>query len=358
MILPEQLTARAFPYRLIFKKPGGTSRGVLHDKISWMLVLEDENGKIGRGECGPLKGLSYDDRPDFGSRLTRLCEQFNAGQWAVFEESLADYPSMQFGFEMALRDYTQGGNMVLYPSAFTSGQVPIDINGLIWMGTAKEMERQIADKITDGFSCLKLKVGAIDFEQEVELLTDIRSSFPVAELELRLDANGAWSPAEVRQKLDLLAKLDIHSIEQPIRAGQTTAMAELCRQTPIPIALDEELIGHFEAAEQKDLLQNIQPAFIILKPTLLGGFEASEKWIQLADNLNIQWWVTSALESNVGLNAIAQWSATLGSPLPQGLGTGGVYTNNFNCPLVVEKGQLNFRAEQAWDLTTFHDNLG
>jgi len=357
MTLPEQLTARVFPYRLVFKKPGGTSRGVLHDKISWMVILEDENGKIGRGECGPLKGLSYDDRPDFGSRLTRLCEQFNAGQWAVFEESLADYPSMRFGFEMALLDYTQGGKMILYPSTFTTGETPIDINGLIWMGSAKEMERQIADKITDGFSCLKLKVGAIDFEQEVELLTDIRSSFPVAELEIRLDANGAWSTEEACQKVEILAKLDIHSIEQPIRPGQTQAMHTLCRESPIPIALDEELIGHFELAEQKELLQNIQPAFIILKPTLLGGFEASEQWIQLAESLNIQWWVTSALESNIGLNAIAQWTATLGSSLPQGLGTGGVFTNNFEGPLVVKGGSLFHNPLHSWQLAGFQDNL-
>jgi o-succinylbenzoate synthase len=322
-----------------------------------MIVLEDKKGQMGRGECGPLKGLSYDDRPDFGSRLMRLCEQFNAGQWAVFEESLADYPSMRFGFEMALRDYSQGGNMVLFPSAFTTGQTPIDINGLIWMGTAKEMERQIADKITDGFSCLKLKVGAIDFEQEVELLRDIRSSFPVSELELRLDANGAWSPVTARSKLDILAKLDIHSIEQPIRAGQTEAMAELCRQSPIPIALDEELIGHFEAAEQTSLLQNIQPAYIILKPTLLGGFAASEQWIQLAEDLNIQWWITSALESNIGLNAIAQWTATLGNALPQGLGTGGVFSNNFGGPLSVKGGRLFYDSLTSWSMVDFHDNL-
>ncbi len=357
MTLPEQLTARVFPYRLTFKKPGGTSRGVLHDKISWMVVVEDENGKTGRGECGPLKGLSYDDRPDFGSRLTRLCEQFNAGQWAVFEESLADYPSMRFGFEMALLDYTQGGEMVLFPSSFTTGATPIDINGLIWMGSAREMERQIADKITDGFSCLKLKVGAIDFEQEVELLTDIRSSFPAADLELRLDANGAWTPEEARQKLEILAKHDIHSIEQPIRAGQLQAMASLCRTTPIPIALDEELIGIFEAAEQHALLQAVQPAFIILKPTLLGGFEASEQWISQANNLNIRWWVTSALESNIGLNAIAQWTATLGNILPQGLGTGGVFINNFDGPLSVKSGRLSYQPQNSWQLQGFRDNL-
>ncbi len=357
MTLPEQLTARAFPYRLHFKSPGGTSRGVLHDKIAWMLVLEDENGQVGRGECGPLKGLSYDDRPDFGSRLTRLCEQFNAKEWAVFEESLADYPSMQFGFEMALRDYAQGGKLMLFPSTFSNGQTPIPINGLIWMGTAKAMEKQVADRITDGFSCLKLKVGAIDFEQELELLSDIRTSFSADELDIRLDANGAWTADEALAKLEKLAKLHIHSIEQPIRAGQPEAMAALCRDSAIPIALDEELIGIFETKEQSILLQTIKPAYIILKPTLLGGFEASAAWIRQAEKEQISWWVTSALESNIGLNAIAQWTATLGNPLPQGLGTGSVFTNNFEGPLVVEQGKLFHRPEKPWELSGFLDNL-
>ncbi len=357
MTLPEKLHARAFPYRLQFKTPGGTSRGVLHDKISWMIVLEDENGVQGKGECGPLKGLSYDDRPDFATRLLRLCEQFNDQEWGVFEESLLDFPSIRFGFEMAVRDYSQGGTQLLYPSAFTAGSQPIPINGLIWMGTAREMEKQLADKIVQGFDCLKLKVGAIDFEQEFELLSDLRASFPPEELTLRLDANGAWTPDEAREKLDRLSVLHIHSIEQPIRAGQWQAMANICAESPVPVALDEELIGIHESAEQIRLLDTVKPPFIILKPTLLGGFEACEGWISAAENRRIGWWVTSALESNIGLNAIAQWTATLGTEIPQGLGTGSLYTNNFDSPLRIEGGYLHYNHQKPWLLTDFHDNL-
>lgn len=356
--IPEKLQARCFPYRLDFKSPAGTSRGVMTQKISWMLVIADENGQQGLGECGPLPGLSFDDRPDFGTRLLRLCEQFNQQEWATFEESLLFYPAMRFGFEMALRDYLQGGTRLLFESAFTTAGAPQNINGLIWMGSESFMQQQIADKLEQGFSCLKMKVGALDFETELGLLKALRQRFPANVLELRVDANGAFSVANAPERLKRLAELELHSIEQPIKAGQPEAMAELCAQNILPIALDEELIDITDLEQMSDLLDQINPPYIILKPTLLGGFEACEAWIAAATAHGIGWWVTSALESNIGLNAIAQWTATLNSPLPQGLGTGQLYTNNFDSPLLVEQGKLwHLPAICPWNLTGFQDNL-
>ncbi|MFN3530699.1 MAG: o-succinylbenzoate synthase [Bacteroidia bacterium] len=357
-VLPETLRARCFPYQLHFKQAAGTSRGLLHHKISWMLVLEDENGRQGLGECGPLAGLSYDDRPDFGTRLLRLCEQFNQQEWGTFDESLLYYPAMRFGFEMALHDYVGGGNRCLFQSDFVTGRAGQSINGLIWMGDAAFMQQQIEDKLAAGFRCLKLKIGALDFATEMGLLQQLRRQFSADTLELRVDANGAFSVAEAPEKLKRLAELELHSIEQPIKAGQMAAMAQLCAQTPLPIALDEELIGWFEAEEMTGLLDEIKPQYLILKPSLLGGFEASEAWIAAAESRGIGWWVTSALESNIGLNAIAQWTATLHNPMPQGLGTGQLYTNNIPSPLHIEAGNLyHLPAKHHWDLQGFADNL-
>ena len=358
MRIPEKLTARCFPYQLHFKQPAGTSRGVLHSKISWMLVVEDENGVQGLGECGPLAGLSFDDRPDFGTRLQRLCEQFNQAEWATFEESLLFYPAMRFGFEMALRDYVQGGKRLLFESDFSLKGAPQTINGLIWMGSAGFMKDQIAQKLEQGFRCLKLKVGAIAFEAELAILKALRSEFSAQDLELRVDANGAFGPDDALLKLQQLSAFELHSIEQPIKAGQAAAMAQLCAQSPLPIALDEELIGLTSIEEMEDLLDAVKPPYIILKPTLLGGFEASEQWIAAAEARGIRWWVTSALESSIGLNAIAQWTATLDNDLPQGLGTGQLYTNNFPSPLHIQSGSLHYLPEEyAWNLTGFKDNL-
>lgn len=323
-----------------------------------MIVIADENGQQGLGECGPLPGLSFDDRPDFGTRLLRLCEQFNQQEWATFDESLLFYPAMRFGFEMALCDYLQGGTRLLFESAFTTAGAPQNINGLIWMGSEAFMQQQIADKLEQGFSCLKMKVGALDFETELGLLKALRQRFPANVLELRVDANGAFSVANAPERMKRLAEMELHSIEQPIKAGQPEAMAALCAQNILPIALDEELIGITDADQMDELLDQIKPPFIILKPTLLGGFEACELWMAAAEKRGIGWWVTSALESNVGLNAIAQWTATLNNALPQGLGTGQLYTNNFESPLLVENGKLWYLPERSpWILTHFQDNL-
>ena len=229
---------------------------------------------------------------------------------------------------------------VLFPSPFTEGQVPIPINGLIWMGDKDYMQQQIREKLSQGFHCIKMKIGAIDFETEYQLLKNIRQEYAPSDIELRVDANGAFSPLEALEKLKRLADLQIHSIEQPIRAGQYEQMARLCEASPLPIALDEELIGVACPERKKEILQWIRPAYIILKPSLIGGYRGSEEWIDLAEKQGIGWWVTSALEGNVGLSAIAQWTYTLKNPLPQGLGTGSLYTNNFPSSLEVKNGGL------------------
>jgi len=341
-------------YALTFKTPSGTSRGIMHSKISWFLFLWDDQSPAiqGIGECGPLPGLSLDDRPDFEEKLASICAQPDA--WIGKE--LADFPSIQCGLEMALMDLKKRGSKILFDTPFTSAGAPINMNGLIWMGEPEFMEKQIREKLATGFTCLKMKIGAIDFEREYHILQKIRAQFSAKEIELRVDANGAFSPAEAPEKLERLALLDLHSIEQPIRAGQWTEMAQLCRNTPLPIALDEELIPVSQVEEKAQMLDAIQPQYIISKPSLLGGFKASEEWITLAEKRNIPWWATSALESNVGLNAIAQWTATFDNPLPQGLGTGQLYTNNIPSPLVVNQGNLHYDHQLQWDLSSIlHD---
>jgi o-succinylbenzoate synthase len=338
------LKASLHPHKLIFKQPGGTSRGVLSSKMSWYLkVWDDENPDvIGVGECSVLPGLSPDDRPNLEDKL-RWCCQNIAAIANNFHEVLEDWPAIRFAVEMAIIDLQTGGQQILFDSDFTRGTKPILINGLIWMGAIDEMSKRIEEKLAQGFHCLKLKIGAIDFDNEYTLLTSLRNRFSSTDLELRVDANGAFSPAQAPEVLDKLAKLDIHSIEQPIKAGQWDAMARLCASTPIPIALDEELIGIHDVTICKQMLETIKPQFIILKPSLVGGFLSSQNWIDLARSVNAGWWVTSALEGNIGLNAIAQWTATLNNSMPQGLGTGQVFANNLKSPLQVADGRLYFK---------------
>ena len=248
-------------------------------------------------------------------------------------EELEEWSSIRFGVEMALQDLAMGGRQLYFPSAFTEGRLAIEINGLIWMGDKSTMLQRIQQKLEAGFHCIKLKIGAIDFEAELSLLQYIRERFSCEKVELRVDANGAFAPEEAMSKLEALAAFGLHSIEQPIRQGQWEEMAHLCRETPIPIALDEELIGVYGRKKKLELLEIVQPQYIILKPALCGGFSGAREWIELAEKRGIGWWVTSALESNIGLNALAQWVATLGNPMPQGLGTGQLYTNNLWSPL-------------------------
>jgi o-succinylbenzoate synthase len=335
-------------YILDFKRPSGTSRGVLTQKETWFIILE-ENGKLGIGECGILRSLSIDDRPDYEEKLQWVCENIHMGEESLWD-ALIEFPSIQFGVEMAFRSLKSESPYLLFLSAFTKGVAPIPINGLVWMGEESYMKQQIEEKLAQGFNCIKLKIGAIDFQKELDLLAFIRLNFSADKIEIRVDANGAFTKENAFDKLIQLNVFQLHSIEQPIKQGQSEAMADLCLKTPLPIALDEELIGVFGYENKEALLQKIKPQYIILKPSLVGGFRGSEEWINIAEKLNINWWITSALESNIGLNAIAQWTFRLNNPMPQGLGTGGLYTNNFDCPLEVKNGELVYNPTIDWDV--------
>jgi o-succinylbenzoate synthase len=327
---------------LQFHFEAGTSRGVLTQKTSYFIQIEHE-GKIGLGEAGPLRGLSPEFEEDCFPAFQKAFAGIKSLPASISE--IADYiqiipfeqPSFRAALEMALLDYFHAKDGVYFDNAFARGEQSLPINGLIWMGSPEFMRQQIADKLAEGYSCLKLKIGAIDFEQEMEIISEIRSNFSATELTIRVDANGAFSPQEAPSKLERLAKLDIHSIEQPIRAGQWKAMRDLCRLNLLPIALDEELI---QATDPQALLESIQAPYIILKPSLLGGFGASNAWIQAAETVGTNWWITSALESNIGLQAVAQFTANYANQLPQGLGTGKLYTNNFDCGLSIQKGHI------------------
>lgn len=340
-------TATYQKHILQFKQPSGTSRGILKTKETWFLII-NANGKQGIGECGMFKGLSVDDRPDFEEKLQWVCDNVNLDS-AILLHGLTEFPSIQFGLEMALKALEAKAPFELFPSEFTIGKKSIPINGLIWMGTEAFMQQQIRDKIESGFTCIKMKIGAIDFQTEIQLLKSIRNEFSSNDIELRVDANGAFSPSGALKKLQLLSELDLHSIEQPIKQGQIEDMARLCGETPLPIALDEELIGVFSKESKRELLETIKPQYIILKPTLVGGFKGSDEWIQMAGNNNIGWWITSALESNIGLNAIAQYTFTKQSKLPQGLGTGSLFTNNIESPLEVKNGSLYYNTLNNWN---------
>ena len=342
------MTANYYKYVLEFKKPSGTSRGVLNTKETWFIVLK-KDGKIGIGECGILRGLSIDDRDDYEEKLKWTCENIHLGVAELWNK-LIEFPSIQFGIETAFQSLEGKTPFELFPSEFQKGEKSILINGLVWMGTSEEMKSQIEEKIEAGFSCIKLKIGAIDFDKEVELLAYIRSHFTPEMMEIRVDANGGFNTRDALGKLEILAGYELHSIEQPIQIKQYDTMAELAKMSKIPIALDEELIGVFSVEKKEELLTRIQPQYIILKPSLVGGFKGSMQWIEIAEKLNIGWWITSALESNIGLNAIAQWTYCLQSKMPQGLGTGGLYTNNFESPLVVREGALWYDTEVAWEV--------
>lgn len=340
------MTASYHKYILNFKRPSGTSRGVLLEKETWFIIIERER-KRGIGECGILRSLSYDDRPDYEEKLKWVCKNIELGPEQLWGE-LKEFPSIQFGVEMAFRSLNAEPPFLLFPSEFTSGAKAIPINGLVWMGKESFMKEQIIQKIEQGFSCIKLKIGAIDFETELGLLRYIRKEFSSEAIEIRVDANGGFSPDNALEKLKKLSEFGLHSIEQPIKQGQPEAMRNLCEETPLPIALDEELIGVTDATKKKELLQIIRPQYVIFKPSLIGGFKGTQEWIDLAEQENSGWWVTSALESNVGLNAISQFTYTLANEMPQGLGTGGLYTNNFDSPLEVGKGKLWYNPSREW----------
>lgn len=341
------MKASYFKHTLEFKRPSGTSRGVLKTKESWFLKIESQD-KFGIGECGLLKGLSIDDIENYDETLKWTCENIHLGLEKLYSK-LKNFPSIQFGLEMAFQSFASAYPYLLFPSEFTEGKQGMVINGLIWMGEKQFMKSQIQNKIEQGYSCIKLKIGAIDFESELELLKYIRSEFSASDLELRVDANGAFSADDALHKLESLSKFGLHSIEQPIVQGQWQNMAILCQKTPLPIALDEELIGLNDVTKKKEALLTIKPQYIILKPSLIGGFQGSKEWIDLANQNKIKWWITSALESNIGLNAIAQFTFIQNNNMPQGLGTGGLYSNNIESPLIIEGERIMYNPKLKWE---------
>ncbi|ASS49528.1 MAG: o-succinylbenzoate synthase [Candidatus Fluviicola riflensis] len=340
--IPDGLRASFEAHTLLFKQPSGTSRGILTEKKLWLLRIWSATDKsfIGTGECSVIPGLSPDFTTveNYENELKTITE--NPAHFLRNPQLLSNKPSLLFGLETAFIDWKNGGSGDFFDTPFSLGEQSIPINGLVWMGSEQFMHEQIEQKLEQGFSCIKMKVGAIDFETEIALLESIRKRYNSNQITLRVDANGAFSLKEVGEKLQRLADLEVHSIEQPIAVGQYAALRDLCERTPLPIALDEELIPVSESAKRTELLEFVKPQYIILKPSLHGGFSGCLEWIKLAEENNIPWWMTSALESSIGLNAIAQFAAAFDPVIPQGLGTGGLYETNFETRLVIENGAL------------------
>ena len=333
---------------LNFKQASGTSRGILRTKETFFLFISNDSSQ-GLGECGLFRGLSIDDRGDYEEKLQWLCENINRDRDELLSE-LIEFPSIQFGLEQALLSLKSKDKFELFPSKFSKGQDSIPINGLIWMGSESFMKEQIKEKLKAGFTTIKMKIGAIDFNTELSLLKSIRKEYNANEIELRVDANGAFHPKEALEKLKRLSEYQLHSIEQPIKQGQWQEMARLCEETPLSIALDEELIGIFDVTKKEELLLTVNPQFIILKPSLVGGINGCNEWINLSKSHNVAWWITSALESNIGLNTIAQYTYSLEVSLPQGLGTGSLFTNNMESPLEVKNGSLLYNTSKKWNV--------
>jgi len=344
------MKASYIKHNLIFKKQAGTSRGVLLEKPSWFLVLENQ-GKIGIGECSILPKLSLEKDTNLSPIFKSICEEILLGEKKLLEK-WEHYPAVKFAIEMAFLDLNFGEEKQFYNNAFFQLEQGIQTNGLIWMGSKAEMLSQVDTKIKQGFSCVKLKIGAIGWKDELDILKNIRQNYSKEDIELRVDANGAFHPDSALDQLHQLSLFDIHSIEQPIMAGQWDKMADLCLNTPIPIALDEELIAVRNDIDRVNMLKHIKPQYIILKPSLVGGFSDSERWVEIADQLQIGWWATSALESNIGLNAIAQWTSKMKTTMPQGLGTGSLFTNNIDSPLKIIEDKLVYTGSDWQNINT------
>lgn len=351
-------TLRYTSHTLQFKFDARTSRGAIstHQVYYLQLSHDSKSTVTGIGECAPLAGLSIDFRPDLEKKIAEVCQlvtdlkiKETLDISTLKELALNDWPALKFALETAFLDWQNGGRRLFYDNSFSRSEAGIPINGLVWMGDKTFMQEQIRKKLSEGYACLKLKIGGLDFSTELELLQQIREAAGPEELTIRVDANGAFSVEDAFKKLEKLARYELHSIEQPIRQGQPEEMAQLCAYTPVPIALDEELIGVQDAIEKVKLLDYIKPQYIILKPTLVGGLKASAEWIELVENRSINWWMTSALESNIGLNAISQFTANYPVQMPQGLGTGQLYHNNIASPLIIKQGALWYDAQQAWE---------
>lgn len=353
----EMLKAQWLKYNLKFKQAATTSREVLLEKPTYFVRIVDTDcpDVFGIGECALFHGLSCDDVPSYETRLTEFCRKI--GQ--IKENGLTDlieFPSIRFGIETALADLNNGGRGIVFPSAWTEGLRSVKINGLIWMGRFDEMLSRLDKKLKEGFHYVKFKIGGIDFENELELIRQVRNVYPVSAVEIRLDANGAFGSDVVLKNLDKLSRFDIHSIEQPVRQRQWKLMRNVIQRSPIPIALDEELIGLNTTVEKCGMLEALKPHYIILKPSLCGGINGSEEWVELAGNFGVGWWATSALESNIGLNAIAQWVATKNPEMVQGLGTGELFTNNIPSPIRREGEWLRYDSNYQWDYSSLKWN--
>lgn len=356
MALQASFTKRVFTFNFVAR----TSRGRMTNRTSWFVKIWDEAKPeiFGLGECAPLPGLSKDDNPEFEQMLTSCLEKISA--LTLNHSTLLDdvsslvpsgFPSIVFGLETALLDLQNGGKRIIFNNSFLQSK-PIPINGLVWMGDLDVMLQQASIKIEEGFHCIKVKVGGLNFEKECDILQYIRKKYFREDITLRLDANGAFKVDEALYKLYDLSKYKIHSIEQPIKPGQPE-LEELCRKSPIPIALDEELIGVESVDDKTTMLNRIKPQFIIIKPTLHGGIKGSQEWIAVAESLGIGWWITSALESNIGLNAICQLTANYPIQLPQGLGTGMLYEDNVPSPLEVARGEIFYNPKLVWEVDEF-----
>ena len=344
------MKAFCFKHILNFHNPSGTSRGVLNQKVSWFIVIFRGNKK-GIGECSLIKGLSPDPGADYEQTLKRVCENISDG-FTILSKKLDSYPSILFGLETAFRSLESSNSQLLFKSDFTNNMGSIPINGLIWMGQKSFMISQIKEKIDSGFDCVKIKIGSLDFKTELELIKNIRKEYSSKDIEIRVDANCAFAFSDALEKLKKLSEFSLHSIEQPIKTRHWENMSFLCENSPLAIALDEELIG-LQDGDKERMIKNVQPKYIILKPSLLGGLEKCEDWIEIANKNKIKWWATSALESNIGLNAIAQWVYQKGTKMKQGLGTGKLFSNNILSPYIIKKGSLKYSTENKWDLKIF-----
>lgn len=339
-------------YILNFNFIAKTSRDELKQRTVWFIQLENSDGMKGIGECAMLKGLSFDDLPNFEKYLNEVCEQINES--GKIPNRLEDWPSIQFALETALLSLKSANSFELFPSEFTKGNQGIPINGLVWMGNKDFMKSQLSEKLEAGFKCIKLKIGAINWTDELEILQGIRREFSRSEIEIRVDANGAFNPQNVMAVLESLAELEVHSIEQPIKAGQWKELGQICEQSPVPIALDEELIPLRSMHQKRELFESLKPQYLVLKPSLHGGMAACEEWIELANSHHCDFWITSALESNIGLNAIAQWVTSLKpGHIFQGLGTGQLYSNNIESPLEINNAALYYNPTRAWTFDLF-----
>lgn len=352
------IRAKTITREFHFRRPASTSRGTfMSKKVPFIFLYHtDDPTAAGVGECSLFPGLSADHVKGFQEKLDQTVNRINQGDYLT-DPSMVDWPSINFALETAWKDLRTMGSKIMYPSDFTYGKDAIDINGLIWMENKEEMIRQIRQKLNDGFACLKMKVGALDLDEEFEIFRFIRARYSADDVELRVDANGAFKPAHALEILQMLSEFNLHSIEQPIPSGHPESMARLCELSPVPIALDEELIGKHTLAGKRKILDTIKPQYMVLKPGLLGGISACKDWISLAEEKNIGWWITSALETNIGLNVIAQWTYTLNNSRYHGLSTGALFNDNIPSPLYLSGEKLYHDPDIKWDLSLLDDPL-